>query len=136
LLQLQKYKGGYRTIRSINRLGLELEERVVDFDRETGIIRLGVSRSRMEENALSDGLFKELQRANEPLTEAYWFRLVEGRTQGKHHARAQLEADGLIGHSGTGKRNDAKRYFVVEPPPCRAGSEPGSESEGEERTRL
>jgi hypothetical protein len=106
-----------RTIQSIQRVGDDLEERVLELDERTGRVRLGPTRDAYERHLMAQNLYDALDRANTGLTQTAWFELVEGRRTVKLVALRQLlvpeTGPALVTRFGKGTRNDPYRYTVV-----------------------
>jgi hypothetical protein len=71
--------GKVRTIQSIQRVGEDLDERILDLAPVTGRVHLGQTRELHERDLMAQALYDALDRANTGLTQQEWFGLVEGR---------------------------------------------------------
>jgi len=109
----------YRTIRSIQRCGEDLEETVVRLDAEIGQILLAGTREEADTERLSVELVEALREEREPVREEPALGLVEGKKQTKGKALRRLVDAGVVTRTGAGKKGDPYLYSVsrILPPP-------------------
>lgn len=108
----------YRTIATVQRVGDDLEERVLLLDPETGRLRLGGSREAADRDHTAGELMRVLDAAGGALTREEWFDRVEIRRALKVAALRDLEAGNNIQREGTGTRNNPYRYRVASGESC------------------
>jgi hypothetical protein len=107
-LLVMKRTKNFRTLCTVQRIGEDLPETVLQFDEATKRLSLGPSR----ENAEVEGMEKNILACFEtlPLTEPEINDAVEGRNSFKRKAIRELTRLGKLVRSGTGKRNDPYLY--------------------------
>lgn len=108
----------YRTIATIQRVGEDLEERVLVLDEVTGRVSLGPSREVAERQVMGQQLYRALDGAAGPLTQAEWFALVEGRRTSKLAAFRDLFSNDVVSGTritrlGAGTKISPYRYTTV-----------------------
>jgi hypothetical protein len=111
----------YRTLQTVQRIGEDLPETVLQFDAATKRLSLGGSRERCEAANMAEAIVAALdgKTATEALTEPEIGDAVEGKTTLKRKALRDLTRQGKIVRLGTGKRGDPFRYvscFLVPDP--------------------
>jgi 5S rRNA maturation endonuclease (ribonuclease M5) len=114
VIQMQRYEpAGYRTIRSVNRIGAEMPERIIEYDESSGRVRLGGSRNEREITELAHTMLEALRDSPEPMTQRDWFSVAgQAKTDLKTKAKRRLERDGLVAKSGSGKRGTVERFRI------------------------
>ncbi len=100
----------YRTLKTTQRYGLDLEETVLNFDTNTRTVLLGESKSRVERKNLSENILEVIQRAGHPITGSEIEEQVEGRTQLKREALKWLIEDKQVERTGRGGKGDPYKY--------------------------
>jgi hypothetical protein len=100
----------YRTISTVQRVGDDLPETVILLDADTGRVRLGGSRKDADRDTLATALLEALQAAGRPVTREEWFETVEGRRQTKLDAFRAATGNRNVILTGSGTRNDPRRY--------------------------
>lgn len=108
----------YRTITTVQRIGDDLDERVLELNELTGRVRLGPTREAKDRQVVGEQLYDALDDAGRALTQVEWFEMVEGRKSTKLAAlRDLLTDDPVLGtritRSGAGTRNNPYRYTPV-----------------------
>lgn len=102
----------FRTITTRQRIGPDLDEHVITLSTD-GHVVLGEARDVADRRALVQKLSDVLQSGQEPLTRNQLFEQIDGRTQVKVRALAQLVTDGCVLRTGGGKAKDPYRYAVL-----------------------
>lgn len=100
----------YRTIQTIQRIGQDMPETVLQFDPETKRLSVGGTREDAEIETLSDEILESLRAAGEPKTEPEITEAVEGKTKFVRRALRQLVEQGRVSREGGGRRGDPYRY--------------------------
>ena len=98
----------YRTICSVQRIGKDLPETVLQFDAATKRLSLGGSREGVEVANVGAAIMEAL--ADKSLTEPEIGDVVEGKNTLKRKALRELTGQGKIARSGSGKRGDPYLY--------------------------
>ncbi len=106
----------YRTIRSTQRYGPDLEETTLRFEAATRITTLGETKEREEESRIGAGILAYLEAKGDPMTEAEIDSDVEGKTRIRRSALRVLVAAGKIIRSGKGGKSDPFRYTTAATP--------------------
>jgi len=111
----------YRTLQTVQRIGEDLPETILQFDAATKRLSLGGSREGCEAANMAEAIVAALdgKTATEALTEPEIGDAVEGKTTLKRKALRDLTRQGKIVRLGTGKRGDPFRYascFLVPDP--------------------
>lgn len=96
----------YRALKSVQRIGPDMEETVLAMNSETGHITAGPTRLEADQGHLEADLVQQLEKARTPLTSAEWIETVEARRQLCLAAIRSLIAQKIVTRTGTGKRND------------------------------
>lgn len=109
---LMRRGDSYRTIRTVQRYGADLEETVLDFDAETRTVSLGESKEQVDERGLADEMLEVLQGRDVPLTEEKVLAEAEGKTGAKRTALRQLVKAGKVERLGEGKRGSPFLYLI------------------------
>lgn len=106
LLTIKRY-ADYRTIRSVQRYGVDLEETTLALDLGTGAVGLGLTRDLAERQAIGESLLAE---ATTPEREDDLLERVEGRLQVKRRALRDLVEGGQMLRTGAGRRGEPYLY--------------------------
>lgn len=102
----------YRTLKSIQRYGSDLEESVLEFDPETRTLSLGSSKKDVEMDRIATEILGFVAKQSEPQLTDSILGAVEGRKQVKCHALKQLTESGRLQKLGRGGKNDPFRYAI------------------------
>lgn len=102
----------YRTLRSIQRYGEDLEEVTLTLDPATRIVTVGPSRQEVEGREVAGKIVEFLNGQGEAVTESEINGAVEGRTSVKRQALRQLVVEGTVFRFGKGGKGDPFRYTV------------------------
>lgn len=102
----------YRTLRSEQRYGVNLDETTLTLDPVTRVVTAGPSRQEADEHAATAAMVEYLRRQADPVEEPAIHEAVEGRRQVKLSALRRLVAEGTVARTGAGKRGDPYRYTV------------------------
>lgn len=105
---------GFRTISTRQRIGEDLDEKLVQFDKETGLVRLGEERGAADLRLITQKLYDVLAgNGTEPMSQHTWFEGVDARKQLKIRATRNLVTDGSVIRSGKGSRGSPYQYVVA-----------------------
>jgi hypothetical protein len=126
-LLVMKRTETYRTLQTVQRIGEDLPETVLNFDAATKRLSLGGSREGCEAANMAAAILSALdgKAATEALSEPEIGDAVEGKTTLKRKALRDLTRQGRIVRLGTGKRGDPFRYascFLVPDPMENSGN--------------
>ena len=108
-LLVLKRSDRYRTVATIQRVGVDVPQTVVSLDEESGRVSSGPTREAADQGTLQTAIVEVLRAATEPLPEKD-ISAVEGKTTTKRRALRQLVEDGTVVRDGGGKRNDPYLY--------------------------
>ena len=115
----------YRTLETVQRLGHDLPETVLQFDSATKRLSLSGSREQAEVDDVANHILAALGMSS--MTEKEIGDIVEGRTTYLRTALRELVGSGKITRSGTGKKSSPYLYqnsrFVVPDPMKKTGNE-------------
>lgn len=100
----------FRTLRSIQRYGEDLEEVTLNMDTTTGLISVGSSRKEAEEDAVAGLIFDYLATQTEPIEEPLIHEHVEARKGVKVKALRRLVEQGNVNRQGEGKKGNPYTY--------------------------
>jgi hypothetical protein len=98
----------YRTLQTVQRIGEDLPETVLNFNQATKCLSLGGSREDAEVQDVAREILASLSAGH--LTEPEINEAVEGRNCCKRKAIRELTEQGKLVRSGGGKRSDPYRY--------------------------
>jgi hypothetical protein len=110
LIYLMRTSGGYRTIQTVQRIGKDLSETVLNFNEATKRLTAGGTRKEREEGDAGQRILDYLDPAQEPQTEQAIRDAVEGKTEVLHAALKTLLKTGKIERSGGGKKGNPFLY--------------------------
>jgi hypothetical protein len=100
----------YRTLSSIQRYGVDLEETVLNFDKETRTFSLGDAKMDAEATRVGDNILTFLALQKEPVREDVINDEAEGRTTFKRKALRELVQTGKILRFGKGGKKEPFTY--------------------------
>lgn len=100
----------YRVIQTVQRIGQDMPETVLQFDAETKRLLLAGTREEAEIRAKSGEILGLLKEAAEPKTEQEIRESVKGETKILAKALRELHEAGRLTREGEGKRGDPFRY--------------------------
>jgi len=103
---IQKRSDKYRTIESINRYGMDLEETVLEWNEDTKAISLGESKKDTEVERLSKEITAFLETQEEPVLRELIEANVEGGTGPQRKALKKLVDTGRVERIGKGTRGN------------------------------
>jgi len=103
-LVVLKKTDNYRTIQTVQRLGHDLEETVIEFEPETRSISLGGTRFEAEQSRLESEILKFLAESAEPQTKSQIQDGVEGRALIVRAALSSLCLSQMVSKSGEGTK--------------------------------
>jgi hypothetical protein len=107
-LLVMKRTETYRTVQTVQRIGEDLPETVLQFDAATKRLSLGGSRENAEVQDVATKILACLDTAR--LTEPEINGVIEGRNSCKRRALRKLTEQGKIVRAGAGKRGDPYHY--------------------------
>jgi putative DNA primase/helicase len=99
-----------RTIQTVQRIGQDIPETVVQFDTESRSLSLGAQKDQADVQAIAEAILEYLKGADEPRTEAEIEEALEGKTGIKRKALRALVGQEKIIREGAGRRGDPYRY--------------------------
>lgn len=100
----------YRTIQSVQRVGSDMPEAVLDFDANSRRVSLGGSRLEVDRRECEDAIFLFLQSADGPQTQEQLREGVEGKTKVIRAALTALAESGRVRKIGEGKKGKPYLY--------------------------
>jgi nicotinamidase-related amidase len=99
-----------RTVQSVQRIGQDLPETVLEFATGTHTLSLGVEKSEADVQTVAAGIQEYLQTIEGTKTEPDIGEAVEGKTGAKRKALRLLVEAGNVSREGSGRRGDPFRY--------------------------
>jgi putative DNA primase/helicase len=99
-----------RTIQTVQRIGQDIPETVLQFDTESRFLSLGAQKDQVDVQAIEEAILEYLKGADEPKTEDEVDGAVEGKTGQKRKALRALVTQGKISREGVGRKGDPYRY--------------------------
>ena len=102
----------YRTISSIQRYGVDLEETVLELDPDTLRVTACGSRKEADETHIADAILEFLHSQTDAVEEPEIHENVEGRKTIKVRSLRSLVEQDKVAREGLGKRGDPYRYFI------------------------
>ena len=109
---IMKRSERYRTISSIQRYGVDLEETVVELDPETLCVTPAGRKAEADKTHSGNAIFKFLEQQAQPIEEAEIHKQVEGRKNVKVAALRDLVKAEKVARSGSGKKGDPYLYSI------------------------
>jgi hypothetical protein len=109
-LILLKRTESLRTVQTVQRIGQDFSETVLEFDPETHSLSLGATKADADVQSVADGILEYLRSVDGTKTEAEIGEAVEGKTSVKRKALRLLRESGKIDREGAGRRGDPFRY--------------------------
>jgi putative DNA primase/helicase len=109
-LVLLKRAESVRTIQSVQRIGQDMPETVLQFDIESRSLALGAQKAQADVQAIAEAILKYLKTANEPKTEFEIDEAVEGKTGIKRKALRVLVGQEKITREGGGRKGNPFKY--------------------------
>ena len=105
-------KPEFRVLESQQRYGLDLPPTTLDFDSETGNLKLSLPVSEIENARTADEILDFLSGCKGPVSELEITEAVGRRTQAIRRCLRQLRDSGAVSRQGTGGRGDLYKYHV------------------------
>jgi hypothetical protein len=102
----------YRTIQSVQRIGLDMPETVLEFDADSRCLTLGRARAEADRAACEDAILALLKDADSPQTQEQIREGVEGKTQVIRAALTALAESGRIRKTGEGRKGKPYLYEI------------------------
>jgi hypothetical protein len=99
-----------RTIQTVQRIGLDIPETVLQFDVESRSLFLGEEKTAADLQAIGETILEFLRGTDEPKTENEIDGAVEGKTGQKRKALRGLVTQGRISREGVGRKGDPYKY--------------------------
>ena len=99
-----------RTIQSVQRIGLDIPETVLQFDLESRCLSLGEEKAEADMQTAGESIFAFLRDVGESKTEVEIGEVVEGRTGIKRKALRALVTQAKIIREGGGRKGEPYRY--------------------------
>jgi putative DNA primase/helicase len=109
-LVLLKRAESMRTIQSVQRIGQDMPETVLQFDIESRSLSLGAQKAQADVQAIAEAILEYLKSANEPKTESEIEEAVEGKTGIKRKALRTLVGQDKITREGVGRKGNPFKY--------------------------
>jgi hypothetical protein len=109
-LILLKRTESARTVQSVQRIGQELAETVLEFDSVTRTLSLGAEKAEADVQTVAAAILEYLQTVDGTKTEPEIGEVIEGKTGAKRKALRLLVETGKVAREGSGKRGDPFRY--------------------------
>lgn len=109
-LVVLKRTSNHRTIETVQRVGADIPESVLEFESNTRRLALGGSRSDSERQECEMGILEFLKSASDPQTQEQIRDGVEGQTRVIRAALTALVAAGRVDRTGEGKRGKPFLY--------------------------
>ncbi len=106
---VMKRTESYRSLQTVQRIGVDLPETILSFDPETRLLSVGGTRVEVDCLEAEREIAEYLKAGGEKL-EPEIVEQVEGRTTVKRRALRSLVEKGAVDRVGTGKRNDPYKY--------------------------
>lgn len=103
----------HRTIQTVQRIGDDLPETVLNFDRDTLALNLGDVREDVEQREAETAILRFLQSVPGGQSQAEIRKSVDGRTSHIRHALSVLARSGKLTQTGSGKRGDPFLYAAA-----------------------
>jgi hypothetical protein len=109
-LVLLKRNDSVRTVQTVQRIGQDLPETVLEFDPDKRSVNLGAEKARADVESMADAILEYLKTLDCPATEEEVREAVEGRALLKPKALRLLFERGRIERAGGGKKGDPYKY--------------------------
>ena len=106
--------GDKRTLQSVQRVGPDLPETILNLDKSSNRFALGSAREEFDEQQMEQLMIAAID-ASPGMTESEIDTSITGRTEKKRSALRTLKKAGKIEADGSGRRNDPYRYRAVHP---------------------
>src|SRR3990172_2419000 len=112
-LLIMKRHESYRTIQTIQRYGEDMEETILNYDKNTRTVTIGNTREVENLARVRQDILTFLGSQNEPATEPLIVKETEGNTALKRKAIRELVSFGEVKRDGKGGRGDPFRYSRI-----------------------
>lgn len=112
-LLVMKRHEHYRTLQTRQRYGEDLEETILNFDRETKTVTTGGTRQEQDVSIVEKAIIDFLSTQNEPTTETTINRNVEGAIKSKCKSLRKLVAENKVNREGQGTRGNPFKYSTI-----------------------
>ncbi|MFY9855044.1 MAG: AAA family ATPase [Terracidiphilus sp.] len=100
----------YRSIQTVQRIGIDMPETVLTFDSKTRLLSIGGTRAEADRREIEKDIVEYLQSVNETLTEPEIIDHIEGTNAVKRKALRSLVDNQTIHRDGGGKKGDPFKY--------------------------
>lgn len=108
---LKRSPSHVRSFYSIQRYGSDMEETLIAFDQETGVIDLGLTKPEAESARMEDSIYEFLSQQEESIPEKEIE--VSGKREYKVKALRSLTEKGRVARAGKGGKGDPFQYSAV-----------------------
>jgi RecA-family ATPase len=112
-LLIMKRNERYRTLSSIQRYGIDLEEITLQYDSETRTLSAGVSRSDADEADVAKDILEFLTTQTEPVDESAIQQAIVAQRAKQLKALRRLLDEGKLIRTGEGKKGDKYLYQIA-----------------------
>src|SRR3989338_5291900 len=112
-LLIMKRHESYRTIQTIQRYGEDMEETILNYDKNTRTVTIGNTREVENLARVRQDILTFLGSQNEPATEPLIVKETEGNTALKRKAIRELVSSGEVKRDGKGERGDQFKYSRI-----------------------
>ena len=112
-LLIMKRHESYRTIQTIQRYGEDMEETILNYDKNTRTVTIGNTREVENLARVRQDILTFLGSQNEPATEPLIVKETEGNTALKRKAIRELVSSGEVKRDGKGGRGDPFKYSRI-----------------------
>jgi hypothetical protein len=99
-----------RTLQTVQRIGQDIPETVLQFDVDTRSLFRGEEKTAADLLAIGETILEFLKGIDEPKTESEIDDAVEGKTGQKRKALRQLVTQGNVSREGVGRKGDPYKY--------------------------
>lgn len=117
LMIMKRYKN-YRTLQTIQRYGDDMEEVILNYDKQTGRVDIGGTRQEEDMDSMEEAICDFLLKQTEPFIEKAIMDEVEGRNALKRKALRELVKQGAVIRTGRGGKGDPYMYACTQENAC------------------
>ena len=110
LVVLKRNESAARTIQTVQRIGQDIPETILQLDAASHSLSLGAQKDQVDVQTVEEAILEYLKGTNEPKTEPEINEEVEGKTGLKRKALRALVKRGKATREGSGRRGDAYKY--------------------------
>lgn len=102
----------YRSLKSVQRYGTDIEERILDFDQNTRMMTLGAEKTEIVDIKFGEAILSFLSKKKRSCTQTEIFEALTGNKAVKIAALRSLVEDGRVKKDGDGKKGKAFQYSI------------------------